>query len=118
MTLSDLKKAAAVRQSQDEAPAQPSAQPQPPVTPKPVLPATASPKKARAVKATMASDSRTKMLGARVPLAIHREVQQHIVRAQEDYPDLTMQEAVPALIRLLRDEKVWTKFMAELEESE
>ncbi len=44
MTLSDLKKAAAVRQSQDEAPAQPSAQPQPPVTPKPVLPATASPK--------------------------------------------------------------------------
>ena len=118
MTLSDLKKAAAIRQSQDETPAQPSVQPQPPVTPKPVHTATVPTKVARVVKANTAPDSRTKMLGARVPLTIHREFQQHIFRAQEEYPDLTMQEAVPALIRLLRDEQVWTTFMTELEESE
>lgn len=61
------------------------------------------------------TDGRTKMLGARVPLAVHREFQGQLFRAQERYPDLTTQAAMPALIRLLRDETVWQKFMAELE---
>lgn len=95
MTLNDLKNASAARQEQ-EAPA-------------PAAPVAAS----RQVPAP--ADGRTKMLGARVPLAIHREFQQQLFRAQEDHPDLTMQDAVPALIRLLRDEQVWVKFLAELE---
>lgn len=61
------------------------------------------------------ADGRTKMLGARVPLAVHREFQGQLFRAQEHHPDLTTQAAMPALIRLLRDETVWQKFMAELE---
>lgn len=97
MTLSDLKKASAARQEQ-EAPA-----------PAPAAPGAPS------RQAPTPADGRTKMLGARVPLAIHREFQQQLFRAQEDHPDLTMQDAVPALIRLLRDEQVWARFLAELE---
>lgn len=114
MTLSDLKRASAVRQGQEEpqqvAPAPTEVKGAPAPAP--------APRKPRPAKAAVVPDSRTKMLGARVPLSIHREFQQHIFRAQEDYPDLTMQEAVPALIRLLRDDKVWNKFLAELESSE
>ena len=58
---------------------------------------------------------RIKMLGGRVPAAIHREFQAQIFRAQETHPDLTMQDALPALIRLLRDDGVWQKFLQELE---
>lgn len=61
-------------------------------------------------------DGRTKMLGARVPLAVHREFQGQLFRAQERYPDLTTQAAMPVLIRLLRDETVWRKFMEALEQ--
>ena len=60
-------------------------------------------------------DGRTKMLGARVPLAIHREWQGHVFRAQDHHPNLTTQDAIPALVRLLRDEDVWARFMAELD---
>lgn len=55
------------------------------------------------------------MLGGRVPLEVHREFQQQIFRAQETYPDLTLQGALPVLIRLLRDEAIWEKFMQDLE---
>ena len=60
-------------------------------------------------------DGRTELLGARVPLAVHREFQSYLFKAQEYHPDLTTQAAMPALIRLLRDEAVWQKFMAELD---
>lgn len=116
MTLSDLKRAAAARQNQDELQAPDSVAP--PTAPPAARAAAATVKKPRTPKGIPATDGRTKMLGARVPLAIHREFQQHIFTAQEHYPDLTIQEAVPALIRLLRDEKVWNKFMAELGETE
>ena len=59
-----------------------------------------------------AASDRTKMLGARVPVSIHREFQ--LFRAQEQYPDLNMQVAIPAMICLLRGETVWRKFLAEL----
>lgn len=112
MTLSDLKKASAARQEQESASAA-TTQPETKASRDIVTPV----KKPRpTTKAAPATDGRTKMLGARVPLSVHREFQQQIFRAQEDYPDLTMQEAVPALIRLLRDEKIWTRFLAELEE--
>ncbi len=61
-----------------------------------------------------APSDRTKMLGARVSIAVHREFQTQLFRAQEEHPDLNMQIAIPAMIRLLRDETVWRKFMAEL----
>ena len=60
------------------------------------------------------ADGRTKMLGARVPLPIHREWQTYVFQAQDQYPNLTTQDAIPALVRLLRDEAVWDKFIAEL----
>ncbi|MFC4456581.1 hypothetical protein [Deinococcus sonorensis] len=59
-------------------------------------------------------NDRMKMLGARVPISIHREFQTQLFRAQEQFPDLTAQQAMPVLVRLLRDESVWRKFMAEL----
>lgn len=114
MTLSDLKKASAARQEQE--PAAPGGEQGESKAPQhTVAPTERKPRSAG--KATPVTDGRSKMLGARVPLSVHREFQQQIFRAQEDYPDLTMQEAVPALIRLLRDEKIWTKFLAELEET-
>lgn len=112
MTLSDLKKASAARQEPEPEPTTPAQ----PDNKAPRSAATPVKKPRSTAKASPVADGRTKMLGARVPLAVHREFQQQIFRAQEDYPDLTMQEAVPALIRLLRDEKIWTKFLAELEE--
>jgi hypothetical protein len=101
MSLKDLKNAAAARQQEPAAPLRPE--------PAPLLEA------ASAAPAAPA-DGRTKMLGARVPLAVHREFQTYLFRAQEQHPDLTTQAAMPALIRLLRDEGVWQKFMSELEQ--
>ena len=69
-----------------------------------------------ALAAPTLTDGRTKMLGARVPLAVHREFQGQLFRAQERHPDLTIQAAMPVLIRLLRDETVWQKFMEALEQ--
>lgn len=100
MSLKDLKNAAAARQQEPE-PAAPL-RPEPAPAPEAAVPSAAS------------ADGRTKMLGARVPLAVHREFQTYLFRAQEQHPDLTTQAAMPALIRLLRDEGIWQKFMAEL----
>ncbi|MEF2278025.1 hypothetical protein V3W47_06900 [Deinococcus sp. YIM 134068] len=58
---------------------------------------------------------RIRMLGGRVTLEVHREFQQHLFRAQETHPDLTLQDTLPVLVRLLRDKEVWQKFMVELE---
>ncbi|TSA79967.1 hypothetical protein FNU79_17155 [Deinococcus detaillensis] len=69
-----------------------------------------------ALAAPVPTDGRTKMLGARVPLAVHREFQGQLFRAQERHPDLTTQAAMPVLIGLLRDETVWRKFMEALEQ--
>lgn len=114
MTLSDLKKASVARQEQE--PAVPAGEQKESKAPQRTVVPTDR-KSRSAGKAAPVADGRTKMLGARVPLSVHREFQQQIFRAQEDYPDLTMQEAVPALIRLLRDEKIWTKFLTELEDT-
>lgn len=96
MTLKDLKTASAARKAEGETEAAPQGTP---------------------ATSTAVSDGRTKLLGARVPLAVHREFQGQLFRAQERFPDLTTQAAMPALVRLLRDEAVWQKFMAELERS-
>ena len=90
MTLKDLKTAADARKQETSGSEKPSTPAQP------------------------AATERTKMLGARVSVAIHREFQTQLFRAQEQFPDLNMQVAIPAMIRLLRDETVWRKFMAEL----
>lgn len=111
MSLKDLKTASASRQ-QDQAPTTPSKtkQPSKPVNP----PIQSDPPVQTPSQVPAVTDGRTKMLGGRVPLAVHREFQQHLFRAQEHYPDLTTQDALPIMIRLLRDETVWQKFMAEL----
>jgi hypothetical protein len=103
MSLKDLKNAAALRQQETD---QVSAAAKP-----------EAPSEAALVAMANVSDGRTKMLGARVPLLVHREWQGHLYRAQEMQPDLTTQGAMPALIRLLRDETVWQKFIAELDRS-
>lgn len=64
--------------------------------------------------AAQGTDGRVKMLGARVPLSLRREWQGHAFRTQDQYRRLTTQDTVPALARLLRDEDVWARFMAEL----
>ena len=89
MTLNDLKRASSARKEGQEA-------------------------EGETKPATVPAGDRMKMLGARVPVSIHREFQTQLFRAQEDHPSLNMQVAIPALIRLLRDEIVWRKFMAEL----
>lgn len=106
MSLKDLKNAASARKQ--EADAQSQDGPAAPTVPAPAV--GESPVPARVV------DGRTKMLGARVPLSIHREWQGHVFRAQDHHPSLTTQDAIPALVRLLRDEDVWAKFMAELDQ--
>lgn len=55
-----------------------------------------------------------KMLGARVPLSVHREFQTQLFKAQERFPDLTTQRAIPALVRALRKPEVWRVFLDEL----
>jgi len=104
MSLKDLKNAATLRQQESEK------------APVAVQPEAAA--EAALVAVANVSDGRTKMLGARVPLLVHREWQGHLFRAQEMQPDLTTQGAMPALIRLLRDETVWQKFIAELDRSQ
>lgn len=54
------------------------------------------------------------MVGSRVPLSLRREWQGHAFQTQDQYRRLTTQDTVPALARLLRDEDVWARFMAEL----
>lgn len=107
MSLKDLKTASASRQQGQEVRTTPAS-----TTSK--TPATAEPPVQVDSPVAPVSDGRTKMLGGRVPLAVHREFQQHLFRAQEIYPDLTTQDTLPVLIRLLRDDEVWQKFMAEL----
>lgn len=105
MTLKDLKGASVARQRAEET--------VPPVelmAPSPERSSLPTPAEISPV-----ADGRTKLLGARVALAVHREWQGHLYRAQEQQPNLTTQSAMPALIRLLRDEAVWQKFMAELD---
>ena len=103
MSLKDLKNAASARKQ--EADAQPQDKPAAPPAPAVRGESTAA----------QVVDGRTKMLGARVPLSIHREWQGYVFRAQDHHPSLTTQEAIPALVRLLRDEDVWARFMAELD---
>lgn len=88
MSLRDLKNASRQRQAQAEATAEPSTR--------------------------GAAAEPTKMLGARIPVSVHRQLQQRILDAQEFHPDLTIQKAVPTMIRLLQDEVVWERFLAEL----
>jgi len=99
MSLKDLKNAAETRRQETS----------------PDVPAATEESRA-AVAPPAPMDGRTKMLGARVPLAVHREFQGQLFRAQERHPDLTIQAAMPVLIRLLRDEMVWRKFMEALEQ--
>lgn len=106
MSLKDLKNAASARKQEADAQSQDK-----PVTPTPPTPAVEE-----GPATTQVVDGRTKMLGARVPLSIHREWQTYVFRAQDQHPSLTTQDAIPALVRLLRDEDVWAKFMAELKE--
>lgn len=101
MSLKDLKNAASARKQEADAQSQD----------KPV----SAPVVEESPATTQMVDGRTKMLGARVPLSIHREWQGHVFRAQDQHPSLTTQDAIPALVRLLRDEEVWAKFMAELD---
>ncbi|GGR26432.1 hypothetical protein GCM10008957_42480 [Deinococcus ruber] len=61
-----------------------------------------------------APSTAVKMLGARVPVSVHREFQTQIFKAQEQFHDLTTQRAIPALVRALRKSEVWRVFMAEL----
>ena len=104
MSLKDLKTAASARKQESET--QPQAAPAAPPVPAPAT--------GESPAAAQVADGRTKMLGARVPLPIHREWQTYVFQAQDQYPNLTTQDAIPALVRLLRDEAVWDKFIAEL----
>ncbi|GGR11194.1 hypothetical protein [Deinococcus ruber] len=61
-----------------------------------------------------AQSTAVKMLGARVPVSVHREFQTQLFKAQEQFPDLTTQRAIPALVRALRKADVWRVFMEEL----
>lgn len=105
MSLKDLKNAAAARQ-QETAVSSPDA-----TLSRPTI-SSVAPSSVGTVGST--TDGRTKLLGARVPLSVHREWQAHLFRAQEQQPDLTTQSAIPVLIRLLRDESIWQKFIAEM----
>ena len=107
MSLKDLKNAAAVRQQETEI-----SSPSPGETLLPPMSPLEAPSPGNPVSSV--TDGRTKLLGARVPLSVHREWQAHLFRAQEQQPDLTTQSAIPVLIRLLRDESIWQKFIAEL----
>ena len=107
MSLKDLKNAASARKQEADA----QSQDKPPVRTPPVP----APAVEEGPSTAQVMDGRTKMLGARVPLSIHREWQGHVFRAQDYHPSLTTQDAIPALVRLLRDEEVWVKFMAELD---
>ena len=93
-SLKDLKTASSARQ-QDK--------PEPTPAPAPVaLPAAVS--------------EQTKLLGARVPVSIHREFQMQLFQAQERVPNLTQQQALPALVRMLRDPIIFRRFLDELEQ--
>lgn len=63
---------------------------------------------------TQKQNTTVKMLGARVPLTVHREFQTQLFKAQEQFPDLTTQRAIPALVRALRKPEVWRVFLDEL----
>lgn len=89
MSLRDLKNAAAQRRAQADAPAP---------------------------KVGSAGVEPTKMLGARIPVSVHRQFQQRLLDAQEHHPDVTIQKAVPVMIRLLQDEEVWQRFLEGLAE--
>lgn len=54
-----------------------------------------------------AANGRSKMLGARVPPALHREWQGLVSRPQDQSPSLITLDAVPALVRPPREENVW-----------
>jgi hypothetical protein len=63
---------------------------------------------------TQKQNTVVKMLGARVPLSVHREFQTQLFKAQERFPDLTTQRAIPALVRALRKPEVWRVFLDDL----
>ena len=69
---------------------------------------------AQAPSRTQKQNTAVKMLGARVPLSVHREFQTQLFKAQERFPDLTTQRAIPALVRALRKPEVWRVFLDEL----
>ncbi|MBB5363764.1 hypothetical protein [Deinococcus humi] len=54
-----------------------------------------------------AANGRSKMLGARVPPALHGEWQVQVSRPQDRSPSLITLDAVPALVHPPRDENVW-----------
>jgi len=111
MSLKDLKHAAQARQK-DETPAEPVVQTMP--LSEPTTEQVNSVQGSSSPPVSSPADGRTKLLGARVLLGVHREWQGHLYRAQEQQPNLTTQSALPVLIRLLRDDVVWQKFMAEI----
>lgn len=70
--------------------------------------------KSGAVSRGTTQNEAMKMLSFRVPRSVHREFQKQIFEAQEQFPDLTAQEAMPAIIRMLRKPDVWQKFLDEI----
>lgn len=99
-SLKDIKTASQVR-SQDKA--------------APPTEIAAVPQEAAAPPVQTKTSEATKVLSFRIPWSVHREFQRKLFDAQEFYPNLTSQETMPAIIRLLDDPSVWKKFLKELE---
>jgi len=57
----------------------------------------------------------TRMLAARISHAYARELERNLLNATEYIPRVTKEQAIPALIRLLRDPETFERWLDEIE---
>jgi len=50
------------------------------------------------------TEERSKMLSARIPLSLHQDLEEVLLRAKRHHPDVSTQRAVQVLIEMLRDD--------------